>query len=107
MIQKSLYLLNAQYEYSISLIFSIHEGIIEGAIRTAVALLTEGVVAAPLEGRDRVELCGNSDGTEFVRVFYAGPIRSAGGTAQALSVLVADYVRTILGISNYKPLTFI
>ena len=84
--------------------YDTHEGIIEGAIRTAVALLTEGVVAAPLEGIDRVELCGNSDGTEFVRVFYAGPIRSAGGTAQALSVLVADYVRTILGISSYKPL---
>jgi DNA polymerase II large subunit len=84
--------------------YDTYEGIIEGAIRTAVALLTEGVVAAPLEGIDRVELCGNSDGTEFVRIFYAGPIRSAGGTAQALSVLVADYVRTILGISSYKPL---
>ncbi len=84
--------------------YNTREGIIEGAIRTAVALLTEGVVAAPLEGIDRVELCNNVDGSEFVRVFYAGPIRSAGGTAQALSVLVADYVRTILGISNYKPL---
>ena len=76
---------------------------VEGAVRTAVALLTEGVVAAPIEGIDRVEAMENDDGTECVRVFYAGPIRSAGGTAQALSVLVADYTRTLVGLSEYKP----
>ncbi|WP_248895757.1 DNA polymerase II large subunit [Haloplanus halobius] len=78
-------------------------GKIEGAVRTAVALLTEGVVAAPIEGIDRVELLENDDGTEFVNVYYAGPIRSAGGTAQALSVLVADYARSLLGIDEFKP----
>jgi DNA polymerase II large subunit len=83
--------------------YDTREGKIEGAVRTAVALLTEGVVAAPIEGIDRVELAYNDDGSEFVRVFYAGPIRSAGGTAQALSVLVADYVRALLGIDRYKP----
>jgi DNA polymerase II large subunit len=75
---------------------------IEGAVRSAVALLTEGVVAAPIEGIDLVEILENDDGTEFVNVYYAGPIRSAGGTAQALSVLVADYARSLLGISEYK-----
>ncbi|MFC5971496.1 DNA polymerase II large subunit [Halomarina salina] len=77
-------------------------GKIEGAVRTAVALLTEGVVAAPIEGIDRVEVNDNDDGTQFVSVYYAGPIRSAGGTAQALSVLVADYARALLGIDEYK-----
>jgi len=77
-------------------------GKVEGAVRTAVALLTEGVVAAPIEGIDRVEVLANDDGTEFVNVYYAGPIRSAGGTAQALSVLVADYARALLGIDQYK-----
>ncbi|WP_181687102.1 DNA polymerase II large subunit [Halorhabdus salina] len=76
-------------------------GKVEGAVRTAVALLTEGVVAAPIEGIDRVEILQNDDGTEFVNVYYAGPIRSAGGTAQALSVLVADYARTLLDIDEY------
>ncbi|MFW6437218.1 MAG: DNA polymerase II large subunit, partial [Halococcoides sp.] len=76
---------------------------IEGAIRTAVALLTEGVVAAPIEGIDRVRIHDNDDGTEYVSVEYAGPIRSAGGTAQALSVLAADYARTLLDIDRYKP----
>ncbi|MFT4923086.1 MAG: DNA polymerase II large subunit, partial [Haloarculaceae archaeon] len=78
-------------------------GKVEGAVRTAVALLTEGVVAAPIEGIDRVEVNTNDDGTEYVAVYYAGPIRSAGGTAQALSVLVADYARSLLGIDEFKP----
>jgi DNA polymerase II large subunit len=82
--------------------YATEAGKIEGAVRTAVALLTEGVVAAPIEGIDRVEVLTNDDGTEFVNIYYAGPIRSAGGTAQALSVLVADYARTLLGIDEYR-----
>ncbi|MFB6095291.1 MAG: DNA polymerase II large subunit, partial [Halodesulfurarchaeum sp.] len=83
--------------------FDTREGKVEGAVRTAVALLTEGVVAAPIEGIDRVELRTNDDGSEFIAVYYAGPIRSAGGTAQALSVLVADYARALLGIDEFQP----
>ena len=83
--------------------YETRAGKIEGAVRTAVALLTEGVVAAPIEGIDRVWVEENDDGTEFVAVAYAGPIRSAGGTAQALSVLVADYARSLLGLDPYKP----
>ncbi|QZP36597.1 DNA polymerase II large subunit [Halobaculum magnesiiphilum] len=82
--------------------FDSRAGKIEGAVRTAVALLTEGVVAAPIEGIDRVEILENDDGTEFINVYYAGPIRSAGGTAQALSVLVGDYARALLGIEEYR-----
>ena len=78
---------------------------VENAIRTSVALLTEGVVAAPMEGIARVDLGKNDDGTEYLKVYYAGPIRSAGGTAQALSVLVADYVRRAVGIAAWKPRT--
>ena len=85
--------------------YDTRAGKVEGAVRTAVALLTEGVVAAPIEGIDRVELLKNDDGTEFINVYYAGPIRSAGGTAQALSVLVADYARTLLDIDEYAPRT--
>ena len=83
--------------------YDTRAGKVEGAVRTAVALLTEGVVAAPIEGIDRVEIIENDDGTEFINIYYAGPIRSAGGTAQALSVLVADYTRTLVGIEEYSP----
>jgi len=82
--------------------YETRAGKIEGAVRTAVALLTEGVVAAPIEGIDRVEILENDDGSEFINIYYAGPIRSAGGTAQALSVLVADYARSLLGIDQYQ-----
>jgi DNA polymerase II large subunit len=76
---------------------------VEAAIRVSVAMLTEGVVAAPIEGIDGVKIQKNDDGTEYLSIFYAGPIRSAGGTAQALSVLVGDYVRRSVGIDRYKP----
>jgi DNA polymerase II large subunit len=76
---------------------------IEAAIRVSVAMLTEGVVAAPIEGIDKVTVDKNDDGSEFIRIYYSGPIRSAGGTAQALSVLVGDYVRRAVGIDRYKP----
>lgn len=77
--------------------------ILDHAIRVAMALLTEGVVAAPTEGIAKISLGKNDDGTQYLMIFYAGPIRSAGGTAQALSVLVGDYVRQKLGISRYVP----
>ncbi|MFQ5920189.1 MAG: DNA polymerase II large subunit, partial [Thermoplasmata archaeon] len=76
---------------------------IERAIRAGLALLTEGVVVAPLEGLGGVQVKRNEDGTNYLDVFYAGPIRSAGGTAQALSVLIADVVRRELGIGAYEP----
>ncbi|VUT27624.1 MAG: DNA polymerase II large subunit [Candidatus Syntrophoarchaeum sp. GoM_oil] len=76
--------------------------VVEMAVRVATAILTEGVVAAPIEGISQVEEGKNDDGSMYIKVYYAGPIRSAGGTAQALSVLVADYVRRKLGFSVYK-----
>ena len=80
-----------------------YDEILDHAIRTAMALLTEGVVAAPTEGIAKIGLGKNDDGTQYLMIYYAGPIRSAGGTAQALSVLVGDYVRQKLGISRYIP----
>ncbi|MFZ2071708.1 MAG: DNA polymerase II large subunit [Halobacteriota archaeon] len=77
--------------------------VIEHAVRTAVAILTEGVVAAPLDGISRVEIGINDDSSEYVKVFYSGPIRSAGGTAQALSILAADYIRRKMGFAAYSP----
>lgn len=76
---------------------------VEAAIRTAIALLTEGVVAAPIDGIGEVKIETNDDGSDFIRVPYFGPIRSAGGTGQALSVLVADHIRQELGISKFQP----
>ncbi len=76
----------------------------EQAVRTALAVLTEGITAAPLQGVARVAIKENDDKTRYLAVYFAGPIRSAGGTDQALTLVVADFVRRLLGLDRYKPL---
>lgn len=73
------------------------------AIRTALAIITEGVVAAPLEGIAKVKIKRNFDQGWYLAVYFAGPIRSAGGTASALAVLIADYIRISLDLDPYQP----
>ncbi|MEA1993301.1 MAG: DNA polymerase II large subunit [Euryarchaeota archaeon] len=75
----------------------------EQAVRTVLAILTEGIVAAPLEGIAKVKIKTNIDNTTYLSLYFAGPIRSAGGTAAALSVLVGDHVRKKLSLGKYEP----
>jgi len=75
----------------------------EQAIRTALAILTEGITAAPLQGISGVRIKDNLDNSKYLAVYFAGPIRSAGGTEQALILVVADFVRRLLGFDRYKP----
>ncbi|MGI0131528.1 MAG: DNA polymerase II large subunit [Thermoplasmata archaeon] len=79
------------------------EARIDRALRVGLAILTEGILVAPLEGLAEVHLRESRAGTPYVELYYAGPIRAAGGTAQALSVLLADLVRRDLGLSEYRP----
>ncbi len=76
---------------------------LDNAVRTGLSILTEGVLVAPLEGIAEVKIGANSDGSDYVDLFFAGPIRAAGGTGQAMSVLLADVVRRELGIGTYIP----
>lgn len=73
-------------------------------LRTALAILTEGVVAAPLEGISQVKIKKNFDSSEYIAVYFAGPIRSAGGTAAALAVLLGDKIKEAIGINDFKPI---
>ena len=74
------------------------------AIRTALAILTEGVTAAVYsEGIAKVIAKSNLDGSRYLAVYFAGPIRSAGGTETALTPVIADFVRRLLGMDRYKP----
>ena len=76
---------------------------IDVGLRVGLAVLTEAVLVAPLEGISEVRLLNNIDGSQFVSVHFAGPIRAAGGTAQALAVLIADMIRRELNIGHYQP----
>jgi len=80
------------------------EQLADQALRTGLAILTEGVVAAPLEGIAKVRIKDNFDGSQYLAIYFAGPIRSAGGTAAALAVLLGDYIKVSTGLSDYKPI---
>ncbi len=75
----------------------------EQAIRTALAIFTEGLTAAPIQGIAQVKIKTNADRTRYLAIYFAGPIRSAGGTDQALTLVVGDFVRRQLGLDRFKP----
>lgn len=79
------------------------EELVDQGLRTGLAILTEGVVAAPLEGIAKVGIKDNPDGSNYIAVYFAGPIRSAGGTAAALAVLLGDKIKQALNLSDYQP----
>ena len=73
------------------------------AIRTALAIMTEGVTVAPIEGLPKIIIKTNPDRTQYLSLYFAGPIRPAGGTAQAMTLVVADHVRKKLGLEKFQP----
>jgi DNA polymerase II large subunit len=73
------------------------------AIRTALAIMTEGVTIAPIQGIPEIKVKENIDKSQYLAVYFAGPIRPAGGTAQALTLVVADLVRRKLGLDRFRP----
>lgn len=80
------------------------EWALDRAIRVGLAVLTEGILVAPLEGIASIKIGANKDGTDYLAIVFAGPIRAAGGTGQAMSVLIGDVVRRELGIGHYVPM---
>jgi len=77
--------------------------LIEQAVRTSVGILTEGVLVAPTEGISKFEIRQNPDGSDYLAVYFAGPIRSAGGTVAALAVVLADVARREIGVGDFRP----
>lgn len=76
---------------------------IEVGIRVGFAYLTLGIVSCPLEGFIGLKIKKRKDGKEYFALQYAGPIRAAGGTAAAASVILSDYVRIKMGYAPYDP----
>ncbi|MBI1934916.1 DNA polymerase II large subunit [Candidatus Woesearchaeota archaeon] len=75
----------------------------ETGIRIGLAYLTLGVVASPLEGFVELKINKRRDGKDYFSLMYSGPIRSAGGTAGAVSAVIADYIRKKMGFEAYDP----
>jgi len=75
---------------------------VERAIRVGLAIKTMGVVSAPLEGISKILIRKDNRGNKYLSLYFAGPIRAAGGTTTALCVLIADFVRSKSNIPKYE-----
>ncbi len=80
--------------------FDTKEEAILAGLRLGCAYNTQGVVGAPIEGITGVKIDPKEN---FLYVYYAGPIRTAGGTSQVFTLFIADYLRKTLGLERYKP----
>lgn len=76
--------------------------IVDLGVRLSLAILTEGMTVAPLDGIRKVVIKKGTFGN-YLSIYYAGPIRSAGGTETGLSIVIADYLRQRLGLERYYP----
>ena len=76
------------------------------AVRVGLAIVTEGVTIAPLQGISEVKIKKNKDNSEYLSVSIAGPMRSAGGTESAVTMLIADHVRKSVNLSKYQANSF-
>jgi DNA polymerase II large subunit len=75
----------------------------EVGIRVGFAYHTLGSVSSPLEGLSEIKIEKTREGKEYFKLYFSGPIRSAGGTGASVSVLIADYVRKKMGYATYDP----
>lgn len=96
-------------------IFKIFEDIIEGklgtlendekrieqAIKTALVLMTEGTVVAPIDGLPDIKVSQNADGSKYVDLYFAGPIRAAGATAAAIPLILGARAQVMLNYGVY------
>ncbi|MEM4318365.1 MAG: DNA polymerase II large subunit [Candidatus Pacearchaeota archaeon] len=83
--------------------FSSNLEAIEAGVRLGIAYLTLGIVSSPIEGFIRLEIRKTSNNEDYLAAFFAGPIRSAGGTVAAQSLIIIDYLRQIFGYAKYDP----
>ncbi len=78
------------------------EKALEYGIRAGLAVMTDGVTVAPIEGIYSISIRQNDDNSDYASVSYAGPMRSAGGTEAGFSLVIADVTAKKLGLSNYR-----
>ncbi|MCP8317055.1 MAG: DNA polymerase II large subunit, partial [archaeon] len=79
------------------------ERALDFGVRIGLAVVTDGVTVAPIQGISSVRIKKNDDGTNYAAIYFAGPIRSAGGTEAAFTLVIADHIRKVLGLDKYRP----
>ena len=76
---------------------------IDAGARIGFAYITLGVVSSPIEGLTEIRLLKTKEGKEYFSPFFSGPVRSAGGTGAAFSLVIIDHLREIFGYEKYDP----
>lgn len=74
---------------------------IEVGTRVGLAYITMGVVSAPLEGFIEFKIKDRMDSGKYGSFYFAGPIRAAGGTAAAVTLIIGDYLRRKFGLQPF------
>ena len=75
----------------------------KNAIRTALSILDEGRTVSAIQGISGIRIKTNPDRSKYLAVYFAGPIRSAGGTEMGLTLVISDYVRRLMGLEALAP----
>jgi len=83
--------------------FSSLREAIDAGIRVGFAYITIAVVASPLEGFTELKIEKTRGGQEYFKVYFSGPIRSAGTTASCMVLILIDYLRELFGFAKYDP----
>lgn len=83
--------------------FTSHLEAVEAGIRVALGYLTLGYVSSPIEGFIQLKVKKTATGEDFLAAYYSGPIRSAGGTEAAFSLVIVDSLRELFGYARYDP----
>lgn len=76
---------------------------IEAGIRVGMAYMTLGVVSSPIEGFTYIKFKKTKNNEDYFSAYFSGPIRSAGGTAAAFSLVIIDYLREVFNFAKYDP----
>ncbi|MEK6926569.1 MAG: DNA polymerase II large subunit [Nanoarchaeota archaeon] len=76
---------------------------IEAGTRIGFAYMTLAVVSSPIEGLTNIKIMKTRDGKDYLCPYYSGPVRSAGGTGAAFSLVILDHLREIFGYAKYDP----
>src|SRR3989338_699612 len=84
--------------------FKTEKDAIEVGIRAGFAYITIGTVSSCLEGFTHLDIKDRRDKKgKYFCLYFSGPVRNAGGTAAAVCVLIADYIRKKLNYASYDP----
>ncbi len=75
----------------------------EIAVKVGLTVITDCTVSAAVEGIHDVRVKYNPDRSMYAAIYYSGPIRTAGATEGALSVVLLDVLRRKIGLESFQP----